>query len=317
MEGNTAIGSSTGPAFCFAGSSIDASLLSSWIAVGQPIPSRGERSAESFHRAKIARRRTGEVFVSRQLTFEHPLNERIRTFLRLEHLFEKIAHFLPEEDPMATRAAVAGLMDIVAIIARADIKTELLKELDRNSATLNRIRRQPGVDLETLGAILDDLQRAAAGLHALTGPLGQSVREDEFLKSVAQRSAIPGGTCSFDLPQYHHWLTQPAELRQYQLNEWMKGLQPVSGAISLALSLARTSASPREVIAASGFFQEALDAQAPAQLVRVTLNNSQPLYPEISGHKNRFSIRFMSCGRVERPTQYRDDVPFTLTCCVF
>jgi len=245
------------------------------------------------------------------------LNERVRTFLRLEHLFEKVVHFQPQEDPWATRAAVEGLMDVVAITARSDIKTELLKELDRNTATLNRIRRQPGVDLDTLGKILDDLQRAAAGLHALSGQLGQSVREDDFLKSVAQRSSIPGGTCSFDLPQYHHWLTQPAEVRQRQLSEWMEGFGPVRGAIRLALSLARTSATPRQVTAAAGFFQEALDVQAPAQLVRVTLNGNQTLFPEISGHKNRFSIRFMSCDWEARPVQYRDDVAFTLTCCVF
>lgn len=255
--------------------------------------------------------------MSTHLTFEHPLNERVRTFLRLEHLFEKVAHFQPQDDPWATRAAVEGLMDIVAITARADIKTELLKELDRNTATLNRIRRQPGVDLDTLGKILEDLQQAAAGLHALTGQLGQSVREDEFLKSVAQRSSIPGGTCSFDLPQYHHWLTQPAEMRQGRIGDWMRGLQPVRGAIALVLSLARASATPRQVTAASGFFQEALDIQAPAQLVRVTLNGSQSLFPEISGHKNRFSIRFMRSSQMERSVQYRDDVSFTLTCCVF
>jgi len=52
-----------------------------------------------------------------------------------------------------------------ALTARADIKTELLKELDRNSATLNRIRRQPGVDLDTLGKVLEDLQRAGEFAH--------------------------------------------------------------------------------------------------------------------------------------------------------
>lgn len=255
--------------------------------------------------------------MSKQLTFEHPLNERIRTFLRLEHLFEKVGHFLQQGDPWSARAAVAGLLDIVSITARSDIRSELLKELDRNMTTLNRIRRQPGVDLETLGRVLEDLQGASAGLHALPGQVGQRLREDEFLKSIAQRSSIPGGTCSFDLPQYHHWLTQPPEARRERLEEWMQGLRPVSNAISLVLSLARSSATPRKVTAESGFFQEALDVQAPAQLVRVTLDSEPSVFPEISGHKNRFSIRFMASDQAERPAQYRDDVSFTLTCCVF
>jgi cell division protein ZapD len=255
--------------------------------------------------------------VSTELTFEHPLNERVRTFLRLEHLFRKVSHFLPQEDPWASRATVEAVLDIVAITARADIKSELLKELDRNSNTLNRIKRQPGVDLETLEQILDDLQQAASGLHALNGQIGQSLREDEFIKSIAKRSSIPGGTCSFDIPQYHHWLNQPPERRRERLDDWMLGLKPVNDGIALALSLARTSSAAREVTATGGFFQEALNAQAPAQLVRVAHNGNANLFPEISGHKNRFSIRFMSAGDSKRPVPWREDTTFTLTCCVF
>jgi cell division protein ZapD len=257
--------------------------------------------------------------VTQKLVFEHPLNERVRTFLRLEHLFEKVAFFAPQETAWAARAAVEGLLDIGALTSRADIKTELLKELDRHSATLKRIRRQPGVDQQTLDQILDELQRAASGLRDLAGQIGQRVREDEFLKSVTQRSSIPGGTCSFDLPQYHHWLTQEPEVRRGDVDTWMEDLIPVRGAIDLVLSLARTSATPRPVRAEDGFFQEALDAQAPAQLVRVTLDGRDSLYPEISGHKNRFSIRFMQMQPSEwqRPVQFREDLDFTLTCCVF
>ena len=251
-----------------------------------------------------------------KLTFEHPLNERVRTFLRLEHLFEKVLHFQSGESAWATRAAVEGLLDIAALTARSDIKTELLKEVDRNTATLARIRRQPGVDEKTLDQILKNLQTAAEGLRTLTGPLGQRVREDEFMKSVAQRNVIPGGTCSFDLPQYHHWLTRPIARRRQPIDHWMAGMEPVRAAISLVLSLARSSAAPRPATAREGFFQEALDSQAPAQLVRVTLDGEAALFPEISGHKNRFSIRFMQYKELERPIQYRDNLDFTLTCCV-
>jgi cell division protein ZapD len=195
------------------------------------------------------------------LTYEHPLNERIRTFLRLEFLFGKVAYFLNEADSWMARAAVEGILDILAITARADIKTELLKELDRNRGTLNRIRRQPGVDLETLGKILDQLGQAMSDLHALGGQIGQSLRQDEFLKGIAKRSSIPGGTCSFDLPLYYFWLRQPPQVRQQRLHDWMRGLQPVNDAITLVLSLARTSSAPREVTATGGFFQEALNAE--------------------------------------------------------
>jgi cell division protein ZapD len=255
--------------------------------------------------------------VSTLLTFEHPLNERVRTFLRIEHLFERLNHFAPQYDAWATRVAVETLLDLAAVTARADVKNELLKELDRNMGTLKRFGDQPGVDPQALDRVLGDLEDAMSGVHRLSGPIGQIAREDDFLKSVAQRSSIPGGTCSFDLPHFHHWLIQTPEIRQTRLDHWLRDLRPAERAIRLVLSLARTSASPRQVLAEGGFFQEALDVQAPAQMVRVSINGAGALYPEISGHKSRFSIRFMKSGAQGRPAQIPDNIPFKLTCCVF
>ena len=252
-----------------------------------------------------------------QTIFEHPLNERVRTFLRLEHLFEKVDFFMPQFDPWATRVAVEALLELTAVTSRADMKGEILKELERNLATLNRVASQPGVDPTALHRVLGDLERAAGGLQAMTNPIGQSAREDELLKAVAQRSSIPGGACSFDLPHYYHWLFQTPERRQSRLERWLVDLRPADIAIRLLLTLARTSVPPRKVTAAAGFFQEALDPRAPTLLVRVGLPVGGALYPEISGHKNRFSIRFMTLSSRDRASQTAEEVPFRLTCCVF
>jgi cell division protein ZapD len=258
-----------------------------------------------------------DLTVTPQTVFEHPLNERIRTFLRMEHLFEKVDFFMPQYDPWATRVAVETLLDITAVTARSDLRTEIMKELDRNLAALERVASQPGVDPEALTRVQHDLERARAGLDALRGPIGQTAREDEFLKGVTQRGSIPGGACSFDLPQFHHWLVQSPERRQSRLDHWLRDLRPADAAIRLVLSLARASAVPRQVTAAGGFFQEALDLTAPAQMVRVALPGGSALYPEISGHKNRYSIRFMSIEVRGRPAPTPEDVDFRLTCCVF
>ncbi len=250
--------------------------------------------------------------------FEHPLNERVRTFLRLEHLFEKVDYFMPQYDPWATRVAVEVLIDITAVTARSDLKTEIAKELDRNLAALERIANQPRVDSGTLERVFKDLECALASIVSLTSQIGQTARKDEFLKGVAQRSTIPEGACCFDLPQYHHWLVQSPERRQSRLDHWLPDLRPADSAIRLMLSLASGSATPpRQVTAVRGFFQETLDLQAPAQMVRVALPGSGSLYPEISGHKNRFSTRFMTIELRVRPTPTPTDVEFRLTCCVF
>ena len=254
--------------------------------------------------------------MSTLIIFEHPLNERIRTFLRLEHLFERLDHFVHPFDPSATRVAIDALLDIAAITARSDIKHEILKELDRHLNNLNRLANKPGVDPGALEQVLGDLDDAIDGVQRIDGPIGQIVREDDFLKAIAQRSSIPAGTCSFDLPHYHFWLIQPPEMRQARFAHWLHDLTPAIGAIQLALSLVRGSASSRRVLAEGGFFQESLNPDALAQMLRIGLDASAALYPEISGHKNRFSIRFMAVESNGRPSQRADDVHFRLTCCV-
>ncbi len=252
------------------------------------------------------------------LIFEHPLNERIRFFLRLEHLFEKIHFFQRGDDPWETRSAIEGLLELALLSGRSDLKNELLKELDRIFAVLARVRDQPGVDREALERILSKLEQAAEKLRGLSNHLGQGLRENEFLKSIAQRSTIPGGTCGFDLPQFHHWLAQPLDQRQAQIGSWLQELEPVQEAIQLILSLIRTSSRARQVQAKEGFFQETLDAQLPAQLLQVRLPDGVDLFPEISGHKNRFCIRFLRYDQLEkRPVPLQEDLDFSLTCCIF
>jgi cell division protein ZapD len=258
-----------------------------------------------------------EGTVSNKIVYDHPLNERIRTVLRLEHLFDRISFFMPQSEAWATRAAISGFLDILSITARSDIKTEILKELDRHAAMLERIGKQPGVNSRALSRVLEELEEVAEKVYQLGGQIAQPLRENGFIKSIMQRSSIPGGTCSFDLPQLHHWLIQPHPLRQRQMQAWMRDLEPIRDAVALLLSFARGSSDPQPATAPDGFYQNTLDSQAPVQMIRVELDADLALFPEISGHRNRFSIRFMEALETERPTQTRQDVNFTLTCCVF
>lgn len=250
------------------------------------------------------------------ITYEHPLNERVRTFLRLEHLFSETAYFLPQPQVWGSRAAIEGLIKINSIFTRADIKTEILKELERHLSNLGRIPRQQGVDMQALGQVLDELEQAITQVYRLDGQVGQRLRDNEFLKTIMQRSSIPGGTCAFDLPQFHYWLQQPVAERQQQLEDWWRELLPIRDALVLLLSLTRGSSRPERETAPQGFFQQSLDPQRPTQLIRVGIAESMPVFAEISGGKHRFSIRFLQVANGQRPTQVKQEVPFVLTRCV-
>lgn len=254
--------------------------------------------------------------MQKYITYEHPLNERVRTFLRLEFLFRQIKHFMSGTTVWDSRAVLANVMDILTVFARGDLKTELIKELERNAVNLGRLTDKPGIDQTQLKNILHWLTKLRDHLHDIEGQLGQTLRDDEFLGVIRQRSSIPGGTCDFDLPIYHQWLHRPPEARNADLEHWLGTIDVVRQSVELILKLIRNSAEPIDSTAASGLYQHALDPNVPFQLVRILLSVDTGYFAEVSGGKHRFAIRFLEPIAGQRPRQVADDVQFRLTCCV-
>lgn len=251
------------------------------------------------------------------IIYEFPLNERIRTFIRLDQLFQQIRHFAQGDSEWDSRAAVGGLLDILTIFSRTDVRSELLKELERHYKVLARLARSQGIDREKLQLVMEQIDVLSQRLRGIDGKLGTQLSGNGLFKSIAQRSVIPGGTCCFDLPGYHYWLQQPVPRRQQDLNLWLEPFVPVQRSIGFALNTIRHSALPTKEHAQAGFFQQNLDRSLPFQMIRVGLDRDQPYYAEISGGKHRVTIRFMEPEFKERSKQTDVDVPFQLTRCLF
>ena len=62
--------------------------------------------------------------------YEQPLSERMRTFLRLEFLYHPMLRNSERDDDWATRATISTLLEILAILARGDVRSEIYNELD-------------------------------------------------------------------------------------------------------------------------------------------------------------------------------------------
>ena len=252
------------------------------------------------------------------ITYEFPLNERIRVFIRLEQLFQQFNHFIAGETVADKRAALSALLDIMTIFRRNDLKSEILKELDRHANVLNKIAHNQNVDTQKLEELLSQLNQTSKKLYATNGKIGPHVMESDLFQSIAQRSSIPGGTCSFDLPEFHYWLEQDEVIRLKDLEHWSSPFADIRIAIDLILNFIRHCSSPSQEIAEAGFFQFLLDTNQPYQLLKVTLDKSTHCFAEISGGKHRCTIRFMvPSSDNKRPTQSPDDIPFSLTCCLF
>lgn len=250
------------------------------------------------------------------LIFEQPLNERLRAYLRIDFLFNQSVYHAHSTSQWGSRAAIASLLDILAITTRMDIRADVLKELERQSTVMNEYLRRPGVDVDRLQSLLANLQRLRTGLLGAGSTHLQPLRESAFLAAIKHRSTIPGGTCDFDLPDFSFWLNQPNEQREQALAKWIAMLRPLCDSIAELLWLTRQSSQPRDQLATNGVFHITFDRQSPVQLLRVGVDPSLGIFPEISGSHHRASVRFVSwAGDHERPQQVTGDVPFQLSCC--
>jgi cell division protein ZapD len=250
------------------------------------------------------------------LIFEQPLNERMRTFLRLDFLYSQALYHNETPSPWGSRAAIASMLDILAITMRSDTRSDVLKELERHLASLGEYQSKPGVDDSRLRTLMSNLVRLRTDLLGSGAVFLQPLRDSEFLNAIKHRSAIPGGTCEFDLPDYFYWLSQPAETRMRSFTQWIGMLRPICDAIAELLWLTRQSGRAREETAQGGVFHITFDRDSPSQLLRISIPASFGLYPEISGSHYRCSIRFLTWnGLAARPTQAESDVRFMLSCC--
>lgn len=254
--------------------------------------------------------------MSENIIYEQPLHERVRTFLRLEFLFMQAANHVKKDSAWDSRAALEAIIEILNIFSRADLRKDVLKEMDRNAAGLAKLAENPHVDQTRLREVLAELEGLNERLHGNDAQIGQVLRDNEFINGIKQRSSIAGGSCDFDLPAYHRWLQQAPETRRRDMQRWLSEFNSIYFAIRLVLRLIRESAPPIPCVAEAGFYQQSLDANQPFQMVRVSVPVELPYFAEISAGKHRFTVRFMETPELEkRPIQTADDVEFLLTCC--
>lgn len=249
-----------------------------------------------------------------QFCYEQPLNERIRTFLRLEHLLTQLRYHESDETVWGRRATITILLDILSILARHDLRTEISKALGACYKRLERLADHDAVDSEQLQQVLSRLDDLGRDLQRVPPKFAAyELRDDELLNSLNNRHAIPGGACEFDIPSYQHWLNHDSALVSERVTDWCGHIVPFENAISTLLGLMRDSTRPQDHAAAQGVLVHQIEAGT--QLIRVLLDSNH-VYPEISAGRHRATVRFMTYDGTDlRVKQYRQEVTFQMACC--
>lgn len=249
------------------------------------------------------------------IIYEYPFNERIRTYLRLEHLFHRLLEFSSRESALDHHCALTTLFELMDVSARSDLKSEVLRDLEKEKQVFAAYRGNAVVAQELLEQVLQQVDGCASQLSQQAGKAGQALTANDWLMSIRSRAGIPGGTCAFDLPAYYAWQHESVARRRADLAQWTTTLAPLVDAVQVLLKLLRDSGLPQKVMANAGQYQQNLPQGRSFQLLRLALDPTLGLVPEISANRLIVSIRLMQQGAEGRQSQSGDNTAFDLTLC--
>ena len=112
------------------------------------------------------------------ITYEYPFNERIRTLLRLEDLFHKLSCFMQRDGSQEHHVVLLTLFEILDVSGRADLKMDLIQELERQRQSLLAFRNNPDISEDALSGALYEIENASAALLGMAGKIGQHLRDN-------------------------------------------------------------------------------------------------------------------------------------------
>jgi len=247
------------------------------------------------------------------ILYEYPCNERVRSLLRVEYLFERLFFFAKGTDVHHHQVSVATLFDLLDICDRSDLRGAVLQDLERQRVALGALRQHPGVDAHMLDTMLAEIQGASAELGA-QGRIGQELRDNEWLSSLRGRIAVPGGSSQVDMPSYYSWQIKPAEVRSGDLHRWITPFLPLYKGLALILRLLRDSGDVVDLVAKQGAYQEMLGGKL-FQLLRVWVDSALNIFPEMSANKYVIWVRFATQDCELKPQPVTSDVSFKLSRC--
>ena len=249
------------------------------------------------------------------ITYEHPLNEKIRIFLRIEYIWQQLESSLQLENDTNIITALTYLVELLDINERYDLKSEAIKQLDKLIVKFARMQSQPDIDQAKVQDIINKLEYSLKDLQQVVGKLSSGLYSNEWLSTIRQKMHVPGGFSPADLPYLAYWQTNPLHTRAQQISEWKELFYPLIQSIKNILFYIRKTNSEYDLSCHNGSFQKIIDTQHQPQLISVNLPARYNIYPEVSGNKYRISIRFLQTDLVNKAVLFNSTVDFKLAIC--
>jgi len=224
------------------------------------------------------------------ITFEYPLNEKSRSYLRFELLFKQIKKSMSFAHSSDSIAFFKAFFELLELSERCDIRHDLSKDLEQLIEMMSEWLTREDANVEAVTAIISELEMLNNDLHLMKKQMN-FFKNNRFLTSLKQRFNIPSGCCNFDLPQFHFWNSMALEVRQKDAQKWFNYFACLEKSLTLFLKIKRSQGVSSDAFAANCFYQGQVEH---CSFIMIKVAKEHAVYPIVSGHKNRFSIRFIN-----------------------
>ena len=252
------------------------------------------------------------------ITFEFPLNERIRRLLRIEEIYQKFEHQLKNTHDYFEFSCFNTLFEIVQLVSRSDLKIDFLQELERQEKKQLVLLDHQGLKEGQLDPkeIISMIQVARKKLENIDVKPGFNFNNNLFLEEVKKRISSPGGLLDVDFPNFRNWTIQKTRKSKLEdFKTWAQPLMVFKDAASVILLILRYQCQVESIKAKEGKHQQTIDPLKTFDLIRLELENALNIYPEISANKYTVNVFFNQLNKELKKEPVKSNLEFKYSIC--
>lgn len=252
------------------------------------------------------------------ITFEFPLNERIRRLLRIEEIYQKFEHQLKNTHDYFEFSCFNTLFEIVQLVSRSDLKIDFLQELERQEKKQSVLLDHQGLKDGQLDPkeIISTIQVARKKLENIDVKPGFNFNNNLFLEEVKKRISSPGGLLDVDFPNFRNWSIQKTRKSKLEdFKTWAQPLMVFKDAASVILLILRYQCQVESIKAKEGKHQQTIDPLKTFDLIRLELENALNIYPEISANKYTVNVFFNQLNKELKKEPVKSNLEFKYSIC--
>ena len=151
--------------------------------------------------------------------YEEPVQEKIRKFIKIEFLLNKIYYFKSKDNKSENYIALLALCELYEILSRSDIKSELIREIETQNSYFEKIKEIPQADSSKLNSVLEKQNLLLKSIYNIESNYLDYLEHDILFKTILKNCFTQLQPASIDF-----WLSRDILIRETQIDLWLEPL---------------------------------------------------------------------------------------------